>query len=289
MKKPKHPTSERARPLEPVSATLTSSTSARAADTDVHGRIAALEKQNRELQEQARQLQYVKTISDLLTGVAHDLSGALTGIVWCTEAIRDRALNQDPDLAMGLQDLVGAADYARRLARKLMSVGRQREGRFERCHIQKEIAEAVNLLDVLRPRKVRLVSALEAPNCDIWASPEQLQQLLVNLGTNAFDAIGPEGGEVFVGLHLVPATDPARGNQVVLHIRDTGHGMSKDTLRRATEPYFTTKGPIDGNGLGLVVVKSVAERHAAQLQITSEVGKGTTVEVTFSRLEASSP
>ncbi len=244
-----------------------------------------LEQSNRKLEEQVRQLQYVKGVSDLLTGVSHDLSGALTGIVWCTEAVRNRVVEHDPDLAAGLQDLVGAADYARRLARRLMSIGRQREGRFERCNVQTEIGEVVNLLDVLRPKKVFLKLSLEAATCEIWASADQLQQLLVNLGTNAFDAIGTEGGEVHVSLERVAPSD-TDGEQVRLRVRDNGHGMSPETLRRATEPFFTTKGPDDGNGLGLVVVKSIVERHAATLRIESQPDLGTTVDVFFSTLRA---
>lgn len=242
--------------------------------------VEALERKQRLLEEQVRQLQYVKSVSDLLTGVAHDLSGALTGIVWCTEAIKNRVSNDDPDLSGGLQDMIGAADYARRLARKLMSIGRQREGRFDRCRIRDEIVEAVKLLDVLRPKKVTLKVSLGAANEEIWGCGDQLQQLVINLGTNAFDALGPEGGE----MHLELTRGVGKVAEVVLRICDAGHGMSEDTLRLATEPFFTTKGPNDGNGLGLVVVKGIVERHGARLKIESAEGTGTTVEIAFPAL-----
>lgn len=244
--------------------------------------IEELERKHRLLEEQVRQLQYVKAVSDLLTGVAHDLSGALTGIVWCTEAVKARVTEHDPDLAAGLQDMVGAADYARRLARKLMSIGRQREGRFERCRAHNEIAEAVKLLDVLRPKKVRLKVSLGAASEDIWGCGDQLQQLVVNLGTNAFDALGPEGGD----MHLELTRGVGKVSEVVLRVRDEGHGMDEETLRRATEEFFTTKGPDDGNGLGLVVVKGIVERHGARLTIESAPGCGTTVEVAFPTFQA---
>jgi two-component system, cell cycle sensor histidine kinase and response regulator CckA len=243
----------------------------------LRARLEELEGKHRLLEEQVRQLQHVKAVSDLLTGVAHDLSGALTGIVWCTEAVKARVMEHEPDLAAGLQDMIGAADYARRLARKLMSIGRQREGRFERCRAHNEIAEAVKLLDVLRPKKVRLIASLGAASDDIWGCGDQLQQLVVNLGTNAFDALGPEGGD----MHLELTRSAGKPSEVVLRVRDAGQGMDQETLRRATEPFFTTKGPDDGNGLGLVVVKGIVERHGGRLTIESAPGCGTTVEVAF--------
>ncbi len=224
------------------------------------------------LEDQVRQLHRVKTMADLLGGVAHDLSSALTGIVWCTEAVRARLSAQDADLGAGLGDFVNAADYARKLARRLISIGRQRDGQFAACRIQDVVAETAALLETLRPRSVQLCVRLDAEEAWVIANADQLQQVLVNLATNAFDATSVAGGSVEITLEQCGV--PPEGT-VVLSVTDTGPGMSEETLERAFEPFFTTKGGHDGNGLGLVVVKSIVHGHGGELHAKSVLGEGT--------------
>jgi len=246
----------------------------------LRSRVAELTASQRLLEEQVRHLHRAKTISDLLGGVAHDLSGTLTGILWCSEALRRRIGTLDPELSVGLADFVGAADYARKLARRLISIGRQREGGFAVISLDEAIGDALSLLDALRPANVRLVSHLTVPDAHIWGNAEELQQVLVNLVTNAFDALPADGGRVSV--QLMPAVDTSgeEGRRwACLRVEDTGHGMTPATLGRAFEPFFTTKGVQEGNGLGLVVVQTIVQRHGGTLTASSNVGRGTTMDV----------
>ena len=245
--------------------------------------VAELEGERAMLEDQVQKLHRVKTVMDLLAGVAHDLSSALTGIVWCSEAL-ERRIAADSDLRAGLSDFVGAAEYARTLARRLLAVGRAREGtRFEACAIQSVVADATALVETLRPHTATLRSELHAPDALVYGNPEQLQQVIVNLTTNAFDAVGSEGGTVSVSVDEL-AGESESAPWVRIRVHDSGHGMAPDTLRRAFDPFYTTKGARDGNGLGLAVVKSIVQRHHGRLRARSgTTGQGTTIEVLLPR------
>jgi two-component system cell cycle sensor histidine kinase/response regulator CckA len=243
-------------------------------------RVEDLEVENMLLEDQVRQLHRVKTVMDLLAGVAHDLSNALTGIVWCAEAVQRRLTAMESDLSAGLSDFVTAAEYARKLARRLLTIGKQRDGSFEPCKLHDVVRDAAELVDTLRPHTATLVRVFEAPDLTVWGNAEQLQQVIVNLATNAFDAVGASGGTVHVMLdELRVMGDAQQSHWARIRVRDTGHGMSADVLKRAFEPFFTTKGAHDGNGLGLVVVKTIVERHRGRMRAHSTVGRGTTIEV----------
>jgi signal transduction histidine kinase len=260
------------------------------------GELESLREQVRELtgahgrlEDQIRQLHRVKTVMDLLAGVAHDMANALTGIVWCAEALKKRVANIDPELTEGLADFVGVAEYSRKLARRLVSISGGGESRLEACPIQEIVNNGVWLVQLLRPRRIELLPELNAPDALVWGSAEQLQQIIVNLASNAFDALGERGGTVRIQLDET-ATDGAGRSAGCVRIRvsDTGRGMNGDTLRRAFEPFYTTKVARDGNGLGLAVVKGTVERHRGWLRAHSAVGRGTTIEVLLPRMQAPS-
>jgi two-component system cell cycle sensor histidine kinase/response regulator CckA len=257
------------------------------------GEVEALREQVRELtashsllEDQIRQLHRVKTVMDLLAGVAHDMANALTGIVWCAEALKKRVNSIDPELSDGLTDFVGVAEYSRRLARRLVTISGGRDSRFDACRIQEIVDNGLFLVQLLKPRRIDLVPELHAPEALIWGSAEQLQQIIVNLASNAFDALGERGGTVRIQLDDAPRDAGVKGGPCVrIRVSDTGRGMNPDTLRRAFEPFFTTKAARDGNGLGLAVVKGIVERHQGWLRAHSTVGQGTTIEVLLPRME----
>jgi signal transduction histidine kinase len=252
----------------------------------LRARVEELELGTRSLEDQVRSLHRVKTVMDLLSGVAHDLGSALTGLVWCSEAIQRRLDNLDPDFAAGLSDVVSAADYARDLARRLLAIARQREGQFAALRIQEVVQQASALAETLRPHTASLIQALHAPEAWVWGNAEQLQQVIVNLTTNAFDAVGP-GGLVEVQLDELPPETPGARAYLRMRVRDNGHGMTPDVLARAFEPFFTTKGTRDGNGLGLAVVQSIVARHGGSVSAQSSSGRGTSIDVLLPQADAS--
>ena len=248
-------------------------------------RIAELEAERAVLEEQVRNLNRAKTTMDLLAGVAHDLAAALTGVVWCSQALCRRLQAHDPELSEGVADFVGAADFARQLARRLVSISRQPDVATDDYELHVVIAEAMDLLETLRPPKVRLHASYQADALWVHGNADQLQQIVINLVANAFDALQDREGTVEVTLTASAA--PAQAAQagapeqgwVRLSVRDDGRGMDEATLQRAFEPFFTTKEAQGGSGMGLVVVERVVERHGGVLRVESNLGCGTKVDV----------
>jgi signal transduction histidine kinase len=133
----------------------------------------------------------------------------------------------------------------------------------------------------------------------VWGDAEQLQQVLVNILTNALAATN-EGGEIGISVaqreatmaeleRLVEGADPSHGMMVTLTVRDTGCGMPEEHLGRAFEPFFTTKAIGTGTGLGLFLSRQIVASHGGSLSIDSLVGKGTTVTIALPRCTAQEP
>jgi two-component system, cell cycle sensor histidine kinase and response regulator CckA len=237
------------------------------------------------LEEQVRQLHRVKTSTDLLAGVAHDLATALTGIMWCSEALVRRLETSDPELHAGIVDFVGATRYARELARRLTSIGREPETSFAPCRAVSVVFGAIEVLETLRPRSASLGTVLHVADASVWGNADQLQQVLVNLVSNAFDAIAQTGGKVQVELErCASSVEGEEGQWLCFRVSDTGHGMDEATLARAFDAFFTTKGARDGNGLGLVVARTIVQRHGGLIRARSKVGEGTSIEVLLPEL-----
>jgi signal transduction histidine kinase len=252
----------------------------------MRARIAQLERERAELEEQVRNLNRAKTTMDLLAGVAHDLAAALTGVVWCSQALCRRLESHDPELTEGVVDFMRAADFARQLARRLVLISRQPEVVNHDCKLREVVAEALDLLEILRPPKVRLrISYGECAALWVHGNADQLQQIVLNLVANAFDALQTRGDEVVVS--LVPSAAPVEAQSgddtqrewAHLSVRDNGCGMDAQILERVFEPFFTTKDAQAGSGMGLVVVKRVVDRHGGVMRIESAFGQGTTVDV----------
>jgi signal transduction histidine kinase len=248
-------------------------------------RAEQLQREKELLEEQVRQLHRVKASTDLLAGVAHDLATALTGIMWCSEALVRRLETSDPELQAGIVDFVGATRYARELARRLMSIGREPEASFAPCRAVSVVFGAIELLETLRPRSTSLGTVLQVADGSVWGNVDQLQQVLVNLVSNSFDAVAQTGGKVQVELErFASPIEGKEGPWLCFRVSDTGHGMDEATLARAFDAFFTTKAPRDGNGLGLVVVSTIVQRHGGLVRARSTVGEGTTIEVLLPEL-----
>ena len=261
----------------------------------LRARVLELEGERAQLEEQVRKLHRAKTTMDLIGGVAHDLAAALTGVVWCSQALCRRVEAHDPELRDGISDFVGAAEFARQLARRLISIGKQPDPQLCACNLSEVVSEATSLLETLRPPTARLHGP--AGPCDGWVfgNADQLQQLVINLVANAFDAVAGRPGSVHVELTRIAAppavvasrgetTEAGSGGWLCLRVRDDGHGMDEETLRRAFEPFFTTKSAQEGNGLGLVLVHKAVERHGGLLEVQSVPGGGTSIEVLLPEL-----
>jgi len=229
-----------------------------------------------------------EAFGEMAGGIAHDLNNLLTVIMGATETLaEDLAPGSDRhDLAMtSLQ----AAETGAELIRRLLAASQRQAPELE-------IIDCCAAVDAVRPLAHRLIRddislKIQAPVHPLFctADPVGLKTALLNLLINARDAT-PAGGSISlraetVSLHGHGARrlSLAPGVYVVFTVRDTGVGMSPETMRRATEPFFTTKGPVGGTGLGLSTVDGFARQSGGHLAIASEVGRGARLSIYLPR------
>lgn len=226
--------------------------------------------------------QRLASLGMLAAGIAHDFNNLLTVVSMRADMIRTDALEQAPgDPAGDAAAILDAADRAAALTRQLMLFAGQQEG-------ESRLVDLAVLADALRP----MVSSLRGSQVEVefdlhpvppvLADPVQLEQVVLNLALNAHDALAemsPGGGVVARVTVRVHTVEGRVGPGVVLEVSDNGPGMDTETLARACDPFFTTKTVGRGTGLGLSVVYGIAERLGGRLDITSQVGAGTTVRV----------
>jgi two-component system, cell cycle sensor histidine kinase and response regulator CckA len=241
----------------------------------------------RRLEEQLRHSQKMEALGRLAGGVAHDLNNALTTIVGYT-ALALAELADDHPARADVEEIRRAAARAGSVTRQLLAFSRKQL--FEpRLFDLNEILEGVTLLlahtlggDVT----LRTVKAPALPA--VAGDPGQVEQAIVNLATNARDAM-PGGGEVVISTSVVDADDAfvrahepmPRGRYVMLSVADTGQGLTAETKARVFEPFFTTKAVGKGTGLGLAMVYGMAKTFGAFVFVDSEPGQGATFRVYF--------
>jgi CheY-like chemotaxis protein len=149
------------------------------------------------------------------------------------------------------------------------------------------VKESLKLLRSSLPATIQVITHIPRKEPAVMADPTQIQQVLMNLCTNAAQAMHPEGGRLKVEVYeeelaegdLTSLWRIQPGPYLVLDVNDTGKGMAPDILDKIFEPYYTTKEPGEGTGLGLAVVHGIVTAHGGALRVTSEQGKGTTFRV----------
>jgi PAS domain S-box-containing protein len=226
------------------------------------------------------QSQKMETIGQLTGGIAHDFNNLLAAILANLELLRKR-MGDDPGLHRLLDGAIQGAERGTSLTRRLLAFARRQELHPEPVDVRRLVHEMRDLLRrTLGPGIVIDLGFAEAlPPAIVDA--HQLELALLNLAVNARDAM-PGGGRLTIAADrgdIVQAhpDGPAAGAYVRLSVTDTGLGMDADTLKRAIEPFFTTKGVGKGTGLGLAMVQGLAVQSGGGMQITSIPDEGTTV------------
>jgi PAS domain S-box-containing protein len=228
------------------------------------------------------QLQKLEAIGQLTGGIAHDFNNLLTAVLGGMELLRKR-IPAEPRLTRLLDNAIAGAQRGASLTQRLLAFARRQELK----------AESIDLLEVVRGMSELMQSSIGSvarieTHFPLRLSPaladaNQLELAILNLVLNARDAM-PRGGLITISAKeetLAGENDiglPA-GDYVCLVVSDTGEGMDAETLSRATEPFFTTKGIGRGTGLGLSMVHGVAEQSGGRLRLQSEKGRGTAAEI----------
>ena len=228
------------------------------------------------------QSQKMEALGQLTGGIAHDFNNLLMVILGSLELMRRRLPNDRKVLGL-LDNAVHGVERGTALTKRMLAFARHHEFKREPVQIPALVLGMSALLERALGPSVAIETHFPLALKPVLADANQLEMVLLNLCMNARDAM-PEGGQISIGACLinVPAGDPAGlapGIYVSLSVRDTGVGMDAETLRRATEPFFTTKGPGRGTGLGLSVVHGVVEQFGGRFRLQSDLGNGTTAEL----------
>ena len=244
------------------------------------------ERQRNLLELQLRQSQKIQALGTLAGGIAHDFNNLLTAIGANTDlALIDPSVT--PSVKECLTEVHNAQARARDLVKRIVLFSRRQESQREPVVLTAVIDEAVRLLRASLPPMIDITFHPAQNLPSVLADSSQMHQLIMNLGTNAGQAM-PDGGTLTITLDTVaigygatsPSTDLRPGPHVCVSVADTGTGISPDIRHRLFEPFFTTKG-VAGTGLGLSVVHGIVADHGGAIMVESETGQGATFRVYF--------
>lgn len=258
---------------------------------DITERKLAEAERNR-LEEQLRRAQKMEAIGTLAGGIAHDFNNILQAISGYTQILLlDRAA-ADPGYHE-LRTIQGASERAGQLVQQLLTFSRQVESQRRPIDINREVRLVRTLLERTIPRMIDIELRLAADLHSVNADPAQIEQLLMNLGTNARDAMLHGGRLLIETSNITLGEDDAStvldvhpGRYVLLAVSDTGVGMDRHTVEHIFDPFFTTKEIGKGTGLGLASAYGIVKSHGGNITCDSEVGRGTTFKIYLPALES---
>lgn len=241
--------------------------------------------ERRELEDRLRLAQKMEAVGRMAGGIAHDFNNLLVAIMGNSDLLAE-SLAGDPDQLACVDEIQGAAHRAAALVRQLMAFSRKQDVQATVVDVPAALRDLENILHRLLDERYSLELRLCTEPVRILAGLGQLEQIVINLVTNARDAM-PSGGELTVELRRVEVSSASMwvdvelrsGTYAAISVADHGHGMSPEVTRRAFDPFFTTKEIGKGTGLGLATVYAIAKHSGGGVEIQSDVGRGTTVRV----------
>jgi PAS domain S-box-containing protein len=229
--------------------------------------------------EQLFQSQKIEAIGKLTGGVAHDFNNLLMVIQSSLELLRKRTPD-NAQITPLIQNALRATDRGAALTQRMLAFARKQEVEKRVVDLSQLVGEVCELLKRSLGPSYEIGCQFDGAISNVLADPNQLESALLNLAFNARDAM-PDGGRISISLRSArnPSSDLPSGDYVSIALKDEGHGMDAETLRQATDPFFTTKGVGKGTGLGLSMVQGMAEQAGGTFRLTSVAGTGTTAEI----------
>ena len=230
--------------------------------------------------------QKLEAIGTLAGGIAHDFNNILSAIIGYSELALDD-LPKDNSASMNIEEVLKAGERAKELVKQILTFSRQRETERRPVKIDLIIKEALKLLRSSIPSSITISNRIDSSTCTVFADPTQIHQVIMNLCTNAYHAMLPNGGNLTVSLEqlyldtgFISRHPPLHeGTHVRLTVSDTGCGMDQETLKRIFDPFFTTKEKTKGTGLGLATVHGIVTDLGGAIFVTSTIGKGSSFEL----------
>lgn len=240
----------------------------------------------RETEQQLRHSQKMEAIGTLAGGIAHDFNNVLTPIIGYAEIMRLTA-QREGESASGSTQFVGeilsAAKRAKSLVEQILTFSRGSEQQELPQYLHPIVKEVLKLLAVTLPSTIVVHREIDSHCGLVCIDPGQLHQVLLNLCSNASQAIGDVAGAITVTLARGPCDDQG-GEWVELCVSDTGPGIASDIQERVFEPYFTTKEKEQGTGMGLATVHGIVNKCGGRIELQSEEGQGAMFRLLFPRV-----
>jgi len=248
------------------------------------------------LEMQLIQAQKMESIGTLAGGIAHDFNNILAPIMLHSEMVMDDLAPDDP-LQLNMEGIFKAAGQARDLVKQILTFARKRSEEKIVIKSSSIFKEAIKFIRSTIPTTIDIQYNNKAEQDTILADPTQLNQIVMNLCTNAAYVMREQGGLLEVILENEDNSGEKAngffilkpGRYLKLTVRDNGAGISPDIIDRVFEPYFTTKKFGDGTGLGLATIHGIVKNYGGSITVKSEVGKGTAFYVYFPSIDAEDP
>ena len=243
------------------------------------------ETEKERLEEQLRHAQKMEAVGTLAGGIAHDFNNALTAIIGYGDLLKMR-IDKDNPLRRNVDQILASAEKAANLTQRLLAFSRKQLIEPRPINLNQSIKNVEKLLTRLIREDIEIKVKLSREDLIVMADSGQIEQALMNLATNARDAM-PDGGVLTVATESVElnreffkASDYERpGRYALLSVTDTGIGMDEKTRERVFDPFFTTKEVGKGTGLGLSMVYGIIKQHEGYIYVSSKPGKGTTFRI----------
>jgi CheY-like chemotaxis protein len=228
------------------------------------------------------QLQKMESIGQLTGGIAHDFNNLLMAILTSLEIAKGRLHDgRDTRLLMIIDNAIQAAQRGAALTQRMLAFARKQELKPQPVCLHELVMGMADLLTRSIGPQIRIQTSHAFGTPKAMADSNQLEMAILNLAVNARDAM-PDGGLLTISsdkVSIVPGGPVEPGQYARLQVTDSGTGMDGETLRRATEPFFTTKGTGKGTGLGLSMVHGLAAQSGGHFELRSAPGRGTTAEI----------
>jgi PAS domain S-box-containing protein len=252
-----------------------------AGDIEAYEMIVEDVTERRTLERQLRHSQKMEAVGQLTGGIAHDFNNILTTVLANADFLATSLPSQLAELRRDVEDIRASATRGAELIRKLMAFSRREPLALEPLDLATVASEAGSMLRRLLPESIEMQVTAEPTTDRVMADRGAMLQIILNLATNARDAM-PEGGRLHVATFPVDVAEDQclhwgfgqPGRYMCLELRDTGAGMDEETKARLFEPFFTTKPLGKGTGLGLAMVYGLVKQHGGYVVVDSDPGQG---------------
>lgn len=248
--------------------------------------------QMRVLEHELHKSQKLEALGTLSRGVAHDFNNILSAILGYAELSRSELAADSP--ARAYQEKIGASvERAREIIKGILTFGQVTRGSRKPTDLSVTVGEALQLVHPVLPPNISLIEALDDGGELVLADPAQIIQVVLNLCTNAIQSMGEAPGNVTVSTELLDLDiETSRslllahpGRYLLISVADTGPGMDEQVQARVFEPYFTTRAPGEGSGLGLSVVHGIVTQLDGAVRLQSAIGEGSRFDIYLPRYE----